>query len=384
MSEYYHVDNFTTHVQIKENAPDILRKELRKLGFTSQKELETETLWSFLPEEDTKRLAMKSPRRVVIGVCGGVSDGYQPAEREYKVTQRILETLLDFRLPTMILTKSDLVLRDIDLLKELNEVAFVNVVFTITLLDDEVRKIVEPKASSTPARFEALKQLRKAGIPGGVMATPIVPWIGTTYENMEGLAKEAKRVNAEFIQFGGMTLKQGRQKEYFMRVIRKRFPQFADDIEAIYAENNRYGVPNWKRLPINTMLRGHEICKKIGIRDRSVRHTLPFAYTSNYRVLGVLLDIEFYQQYLLGRSWTMNKPFHELTVKLEHGVEDLNVLREEGRLQQTLSISNEMADIVEQILDTGTCDYLKHLFDNIRPDDGGEGYLVIQDENNLD
>ncbi|MBE0527527.1 MAG: hypothetical protein IH631_11340, partial [Candidatus Thorarchaeota archaeon] len=163
MSEYYHVDNFMSHIRIKENAPETLRKELKKLGFTSQRELETETLWSFLPEDDTKRLAMSKPRRIVIGVCGGVSDGFQPAEKENKITQQILETLLDFRLPAMILTKSDLVLRDIELLKELNDVAFVKAVFTITLHDDEKRKIIEPRASSTPERFAALKELRKAG-----------------------------------------------------------------------------------------------------------------------------------------------------------------------------------------------------------------------------
>ncbi|MFW9944534.1 MAG: ATP-binding cassette domain-containing protein, partial [Candidatus Sifarchaeia archaeon] len=115
MNEYYHVDNFMNHVRIKENAPEILRKELKKLGFSSQRELETETLWSFLPDDDAKRLAMQKPRRIVIGVCGGVSDGFQPAEKEHKITQQILETLLDFRLPAMILTKSDLVLRDIDI-----------------------------------------------------------------------------------------------------------------------------------------------------------------------------------------------------------------------------------------------------------------------------
>ena len=93
MNEYYHVDNFMSHIRIKENAPVILRKELKKLGFTSQKELETETLWSFLPEDDAKRLAMKTPRRIVIGVCGGVSDGFQPAEIEHKITQQILESI---------------------------------------------------------------------------------------------------------------------------------------------------------------------------------------------------------------------------------------------------------------------------------------------------
>jgi len=380
MSEYYHVDNFTSHVRIKENAPEILRKELKKLGFSSQRELETETLWSFLPEDDAARLAMKTPRRIVIGVCGGVSDGYQPAEREHKITRQILETLLDFRLPAMILTKSDLVLRDIDLLKELNEIAFANVVFTITLHDDDKRRIIEPRASSTPERFAALKELRKAGIYGGVMATPIVPWIGTTYENMEGLAFEAKRAGAEFILFGAMTLKPGRQKDHFFSVIGRHFPEEVDKIKGLYADNNKYGNPMWKRQPINTMLLGHEICKKVGIRDRSVRHTLPFEHEINYKVLGVLLDIVFYQRYMLGKPWSMSKPFHDLSIRLEKGVENLKVLLDEGRLKEELYINNEMASIVQQIIETGSCQYVENLLSNISEHEIGDQVLVISDE----
>jgi len=384
MNEYYHVDNFMSHVRIKENAPEVLKKELKRLGFTSQRELETETLWSFLPDDDAQRLAMKKPRRIVIGVCGGVSDGFQPAEKEHKITQQILETLADFRLPAMILTKSNLVLRDIELLKELNDVAFVNAVFTITLHDDEKRSIIEPRASSTPERFAALKELRNAGIPGGVMATPIVPWIGTDYENIEGLAKEAKRVNAEFILFGGMTLKPGRQKEYFMRVVNRHFPQYAQKLESAYANNNKYGQPIWQKLPVNTMLIGHQICKEVGISDRSVRHILPFAHEINYKVLGILLDIEFYQNYLMGIPWSVRKPFHELSVKIERGVEDLRILREEGRLKQTLLIDDSMVKILEQIIDTGESDCLKNILARIPEVSSGEQKIGIPSDEVMD
>ncbi len=382
MSEYYHVDDFMFHIRIKENAPDILRKELKRLGYSSQTELETETLWSFLPDDDVKRLSMKTPRRIVIGVCGGVSDGYQPAEKEHKITRQILETLLDFRLPAMILTKSNLVLRDIDILKELNKEAFVNACFTITLHDDETRRIIEPRASSTPERFDALKELRKAGIPGGVMATPIIPWIGSTFENMEGLAKEAKRANAEFILFGGMTLKPGRQKEFFLRIIEHHFPDNAKQIKKAYSNENRYGIPLWNRLPINTILFGHHICKKVGISDRSIRHILPLESASNYKVLGILLDIQFYQYYLLGKPWSENKQFHELSTKLEKGVEDLNILRENGKLKEKLGVTDEIVVILEQILDTGTCKYLNDLLETVsRVSVENQHLLEVSDEN---
>lgn len=360
-SEYYHVDNFYSHIRVKKNASDVLSKELKKLGFTSMSELETETLWSFLDEEDAKRMAEKVPRKLVIGACGGVSDGFQQAEREHKVTHRILETLLDFRMPVFILTKSDLVIEYLDLLKEINDVAFVNVVFTITLADDEIQKIFEPKASTSSERFAALKEVRKAGLYGGVMATPIIPTIGDNPENMTQLAQEAKRAIGEFIQFGGMTLKPGRQKDYFMRVIRHRFPDNYDPIEKIYENNNTYGQPIWRRLPVNVMLRGFQIGKEVGIRDRSVRHSIPNEYTSNTHVLGILLDIVFRMGMHLGMPRNATRPYWELAARIEQGVPELQALHNDGELATHLMVDQSMEETVAEILETGTCKVLMNL-----------------------
>ena len=360
-SEYYHVDNFYSHVRIKENAADILRKELKKLGYTSRSELETETLWSFLDEEDAKRLADKVPRRIVIGACGGVSDGFQQAEREHKVTYKILETLLDFRMPVFILTKSDYVIEYLDLLKEIHKEAFANVVFTITLADDEVQKIFEPKASASSERFAALKEIRKAGLYGGVMATPIIPTIGDNFEQMRELARMTKDAKGEFIQWGGMTLKPGRQKDFFLRVIERRFPENYDSIARIYENNNTYGQPIWQRLPVNVMTMGYQACKSVGIRDRSVRHSVPHEYDSNNFVLGILLDIVFRMSMHLGMPRSATKPYWELAARIERGVDEIQVIYEDGNLRSNLVIDKSMEETVAEILDTGTCSTLKNL-----------------------
>jgi len=181
-----------------------------------------------------------------------------------------------------------------------------------------------------------------------------------------------------------MTLKPGRQKEYFMRVINRHFPQYAGKLESAYANDNRYGQPIWQQLPGNTMLVGHQICKKIGISDRSVRHTLPFTHEINYKVLGILLDIEFYQNYLMGLPWTVSKPFHELSVKIERGVEDLRILKEEGRLKQTLLIDTSQVKILEQIIDTGESDYLKNILARVQEESSGEQKLGIPSDEVID
>jgi len=365
MAEHYHVDNFLTQVQVKENAPEILRRELIKAGFTPRGHFQEGTLLPYLSRTDALRIARQGPRAPVIGVCGGVSDGYQPAERQYQVTRRILETLLDFEMPVFVLTKSALVLRDLDLLKEIHERAFANVVFTITLHDEEAKKVFEPHSSATWERFDALKAIRRAGLFGGVMATPIIPSIGDTEENMRGLAGDAKRVGAEFIQFGGMTLKPGRQKEHFLRIVKEHFPKQLALLESVYANNDRYGSPIRERLPVNVMLRGRRICQEVGIRDRSVRHTVHSEPEANRRVLQVLLDIVFYQSFALGMRWTQSKVYQQLAATIEAGVENLEDLRRERRLAERLATTPEMARVVEEILDHGSCAQLDALLTRV-------------------
>lgn len=364
-SESYYVDDFQTHIRIKENAPAVLRRELEKEGYTARSKLETETLWAFLDDEDAKRLAITKPRKQVIGVCGGVSDAYQQAEEEHRVTRGNLEVLLDFEMPVFVLTKSKLVLRDLDVLKAIHDVAFSNIAFTITLADPDVKRVFEPKSSASEERFDSLRRIREAGLFGGVMATPLIPGIGDTYENMTALAKAAKDAKAEFILFGGMTLKPGRQKELFLRVIKHKFPEHLDRLTSLYANNDKYGQPDYSKKQVRSMLRGYEVCKKVGISDRSVRHRIPYEHDINNLVLGKILDILFYQTYLLGLSRTANRPYCDLAARLERGVEDLHLLRDEDSLQGRLIIDSERLIDVTQIMETGKCDRLTRIHTRI-------------------
>lgn len=352
--QYYRIDNFYTHIRIKENAPQVLRRELERAKFRSQSKMQSETLVRFLSEQDKSKVIDQGPRKIIVGVSGGVSDAYQQAEEEYRITRQVLETLHDFRLPVFILTKSNRVLRDLDLLKEMHKQSFVSVCFSITLHNEKMRSIFEPKSSATWERFEALKQIRKAGVYGGVMAYPIIPTVGDTWENMRGLAKEAKKVGAEFILFAGMTLKPGRQKEYFFNVVRRQVPQVYDRLQQIYANNHTYGYPILDRLPANAMVQGYKICCELGISDRSIRHMTSDEPEANLRVLNRLLDFVFYRSMVLGkpkRSWF---PYSELAIKIEKGVTDLIELQQQGLLGETLNIPASMVNDIEEILETGS------------------------------
>ncbi|RDE14520.1 MAG: hypothetical protein C4K47_04070 [Candidatus Thorarchaeota archaeon] len=375
MSEGYHVDDFFTCVRIKENAPDVLKRELKKDGFAPQSELSSESLLSFLDEDDAAKLARQGPRKQVIGVCGGVSDGYQPAEKQYEVTRKNLEVLRDFGMPVFVLTKSDLVLRDLDILKEIHKQSFANVTFTITLYEERTKQVFEPKSASTSERFEALKEVRKAGLFGGVMAVPLIPGIGDTYENITGLVKEAKQAGAESIVFGGLTLKPGRQKEYFLNVVKRHFPEQHDLLARIYLNNDKYGRPDYTQKPVSVMIRGHQICREIGLRDRSIRHKMPGEHDSNNKVLGVVLDMIFYQMYALGLPWYKSRRYQELAATIEQGVDELTLLRKEGTLQERLHVGAEMASMVETIMDTGTCQQLEDIEKILGTTESGRGQV---------
>ncbi len=112
---------------------------------------------------------------------GGVTDSYQPIEREMKIMPEILKLMIKYKTPIIISTKSDLILRDIALIKELADITYVNVAFTITTMDEQLREKLEPNASPSLKRFEALQQFKKTNASLGVHIMPIIPYLTDTY-----------------------------------------------------------------------------------------------------------------------------------------------------------------------------------------------------------
>ncbi|MFL6260335.1 MAG: PA0069 family radical SAM protein [Thermoanaerobaculia bacterium] len=140
--------DFESRILVKPDAPELLRKELSS------------------PKWKPQTLAMS-----------GVTDCYQPAERRLEITRRCLEVLADFRNPVGVITKNELVTRDIDVLQRLNEHQAAAVMVSITTLDPEVARRMEPRASHPRDRLKAVERLAAAGIPVGVMVAPVVPAI---------------------------------------------------------------------------------------------------------------------------------------------------------------------------------------------------------------
>ncbi|HEY0512210.1 MAG TPA: PA0069 family radical SAM protein [Thermoanaerobaculia bacterium] len=140
--------DFESRILVKQDAPELLRKELSS------------------PKWKPQTLAMS-----------GVTDCYQPAERRLGITRRCLEVLAEFRNPVGVITKNELVTRDIDILQELATHQAAVVMLSITTLDAEVARRMEPRASHPRDRLQAIERLAAAGIPVGVMVAPVVPAI---------------------------------------------------------------------------------------------------------------------------------------------------------------------------------------------------------------
>jgi len=354
---------------VKTNAPQLLTKELTNLGFHEMFRPGRKTLLDYIPEVVQERRTMEGlkgvkQRKFLIAVGGGVCDVYQPAEAEFKVTRDLLKVCRDFGFPVSMLTKNVLILRDLDLLKEINEISYANVSFSITLVDETLRKIFEPGSSPSTDRFAALQKVRRARLPGGVMFMPILPGIGDTDDNMRAIIGRAKEVGAEFVLPAGLTLKPGRNKDAFLQVIAANFPEKLPLYKDIYRLNNKFGIGDSSKC-INVAKKGHELCKEFDIPDRIPRY-LGNARTflgipNNLRVSEILHEIAYLIQFVHRQGWNRAQAYKKAAEAIEDHVEDVNMLSIE-ELQNIPNVGTSIAKIIHEILETGTCGLKEKLY----------------------
>ncbi len=229
-SECYRVDNFDK-VRAKKNVLLLLENEL------------------------------KSKRKKGIIGTGAMSDSYNPFEAKYKLTRGALELINKYGFGASVLTKSDLVVRDIDILSKIQEHSPVMAKFTITTYDDELCKKIEPNVSVTSKRLKALKEISKAGIFTGILMWPILPFINDTEENIKLIVKAAAENGARFVSPSlGVTLRQN-QRLYFYQQLDRLFPGLKQKYINTYGEKYECNSPLenelWKTFKIE--------CDKYGL-----------------------------------------------------------------------------------------------------------------------
>ena len=197
-------------------------------------------------------------KKCMIGM-GSMTDPYIPEELKLKHTRKALEVASKYGFGITLITKSNRVLRDLDLLKEINQKTKCVVQMTLTTYDEELCKKIEPNVSTTKERFEALLTLRDAGIPTVVWLTPLLPYINDTEENLLGILNYCKEAKVYGILcFGiGVTLRDG-NKEYFYAQLDKKFPNLKEQYIKEYGNSYIINSKNNAKL----MKIFHEFCDK--------------------------------------------------------------------------------------------------------------------------
>lgn len=180
---------------------------------------------------------LRNPKinRGIINI-GGVTDSYQPAEAEVKLMPQILKLMIQHKTPVIISTKSDLILRDIDLIAELAQVSQVNVAATVTAMDENVRKMLEPGGVSSQRRLEMLRQMKQAGATVGVHMMPLVPLLTDTQENIESLFAAAEEYG-DYAIVCAMNLR-GRTRKSFFAFVRQCYPYLLGQLQELYREGH--------------------------------------------------------------------------------------------------------------------------------------------------
>ncbi len=218
-SKCYQFTHAFEDIEVKQNAPELLEKALR-----------------------SKR------KKCMIGT-GAMSDPYMHCEEELGLTRRCLEIIRDNEFGLAIQTKSDRILRDLDLLTEINRTAKCVVQMTLTTYDDDLCAILEPNVCNTKRRIEVLKIMQERGIPTIVWLTPVLPFINDTEDNITAILNECARVGVKgVIDFGmGLTLREG-DREYYYAALDKFFPGMKERYIKRYGNAYELPSPNAKEL----------------------------------------------------------------------------------------------------------------------------------------
>jgi len=328
-AESYYVDGeFGRDVTVKVNAIELLRREL---------------------DPKRKRVPFK---RSFIMMGGGVGDSYQPLERKYELTRKALELMYEYNLPVHMLTKSTLIKRDMDILKEINKQSRAIVSFSFSSVDDRISAIFEPGVPPPAERLQTISFFKDEGIACGMFLLPVIPFITDTSELLEQTVSRAKEAGVDFVIFGDMTLKVGRQQEYFYDALRRTHPELIAEYQNIYkgsewgeATREYYGSISQR---FNSIARKYKMPKRMPLslyRDILEQNDLAVVILEH---IDYLLKLE-------------GKPssFGYAAYSISQLKEPLSAMK--GELQKIKGVSKAVEPVMLEILEKGSSSYYEKL-----------------------
>jgi DNA repair photolyase len=245
-------NNLAKNVSVKSNAPVLLEKQL-------------------------KSRAEKGEYRII--AMASSSDPYIPAEERLNMTGTLLEIILKYKFPVEVSTKSTLILRDIDVYKEIDRNAILPedlkiklgrgtiISFSISTLDEKITRILEPAAPSPLKRLEALRKIKENGLLAGVNYIPVLPFLSDSEEQLDMMIKTAREYMADFVFVGGLTLfgdGEHDSRVLYYNFLKKYYSELLPDYQRLYG--NFFAPPRAYQRSLDS--RANKICKKYGIKSR--------------------------------------------------------------------------------------------------------------------
>jgi DNA repair photolyase len=308
-------ETFDTLIGIKINAVELLRKELPGLA-----------------------------REII-----AVGDWQQPAESRYRLSRGMLEVVRDLDFPLFIIERSPFLTRDLDLLVDINERAWVGVLFSISNVDPALKRAFEPRSPGIKSRLRAMEKLASAGILVGTSMMPVIPVVGDDENHLEDMIRATKDHGGSCVLSGGLTM-DGVQAERTLAVARRFDPTLEDQWRKMYGweENGRpnYSPPGAYNAHLGLLVR--ELCAKHGLLDRMPRYIAPGPLAVNKRVAERLflktydLELEQAKGY---RIWAYRKAAWTVD-EWPESVAHIYQARGEAGLRELPGIGKSLAGVI--------------------------------------
>jgi DNA repair photolyase len=345
-SQKYHAsEDFDQEIHVKINGPEVLRKELTKL-FPPQKKISD---FVQVNERQAKRI------RTVVMVSSGISDAYQPAERKYKLTREILKLLAEYRVPTFVMTKSDLILRDLDLLEEINDRSWCNVSFSVSTLNKNISRVFEPKTSPPKRRLDAMKIITEKGILAGITYIPIIPYITDTDEQLSETIETSKKYGARYILGGTMTLRDVQARRFY-EILKEHYPELVDKYKKLYMKGYE---PLGKYIyTLNQKIKA--LCRKYDIQNYIPRYIPDIELKKNLKVSTMLFLCAYFLSFE-EKGHYRAKSFRRLGQTIEDMNENIVDIYQKGKLEDIKGMGVVTKKLIEEFLETGSSEYLEEL-----------------------
>ncbi|WXG44451.1 MAG: radical SAM protein [Promethearchaeati archaeon SRVP18_Atabeyarchaeia-1] len=282
---------------------------------------------------------------------GGTTDPYQPAEKKYENTRQCLQVLAKHRYPVLIGTKSNLVLRDLELLEAIGMNNWCTVGITITTTDPEKAKFLERSAPSPEERLDTIRSIKEQTehVQAGVWLIPVVPFITDSDNDLEDVVRASKEAGADFVLFGGGMTMRDMQANWFLKHLQEKHQALLKNYEELYQfkyDPNIYGGQYEPSRKYSTAItkKFFALAEKYGISTRMRRYIPQDFRRDNYIIAEKLLN-ESYHSQAIGKAWSGKFWAGQNIQNLK---EPISNIAERGELQKIRSVNGLVESLVKE------------------------------------